>query len=96
VPRWPVVVRDDRLGTGQWQWVVGSSRRERGISGEDVKWMQFSPWKGLVESPGWYQCDREVTTGLAEGYVVLRRTCTNYSLGGGFLRAFKGVDEWCP
>jgi hypothetical protein len=39
-----------------------------------VKWMQFSPWKGLVESPGWYQCDREVTTGLAEGCVVLRRT----------------------
>jgi hypothetical protein len=29
VPRWPVVVRDDRLGTSQWQWVVGSSRRER-------------------------------------------------------------------
>jgi hypothetical protein len=29
--------------------------------------MQFSPWKGLIESPGWYQCDREVTTGLAEG-----------------------------
>jgi prolyl oligopeptidase PreP (S9A serine peptidase family) len=28
-PGWPVVVRDDRLGTGQWQWVVGSSRRER-------------------------------------------------------------------
>jgi hypothetical protein len=31
VPRWPVVVRDDRLGTGQWQWVVGSSRREREV-----------------------------------------------------------------
>jgi hypothetical protein len=27
------VVRDDRLGTGQWQWAVGSNRRERGISG---------------------------------------------------------------
>jgi hypothetical protein len=25
------VVRDDRLGTGQWQWVVGSSRREREV-----------------------------------------------------------------
>jgi hypothetical protein len=39
------VVRDDRLGTGQWQWVGGGSRRERerGISGEDVKWMQLSP-----------------------------------------------------
>jgi hypothetical protein len=31
VPRRPVVVRDDRLGTGQWQWVVGSSRREREV-----------------------------------------------------------------
>jgi hypothetical protein len=57
-----IFITTDRLGTGQWQWVGGSSRRERGISGEDVKWMQFSPWKGLVESPGWYQCDREVTT----------------------------------
>jgi hypothetical protein len=25
------VVRDDRLGTGQWQWAVGSSRREREV-----------------------------------------------------------------
>jgi hypothetical protein len=46
------VVRDDRLGTGQWQWVAGSSRKETGISGEDVKGMQFSPWKGLIEKPG--------------------------------------------
>jgi hypothetical protein len=61
----------DKLGTGQWQWVIGSSRRERGISGEDVKWMQFSPWKGLVESPGWYQCDREVTTGPLPKYLSL-------------------------
>jgi hypothetical protein len=37
------MVRDDRLGTGQWQWADGSSRRERGISGEDVKWMQLIP-----------------------------------------------------
>jgi hypothetical protein len=64
VPRWPVVVRDDRLGTGQWQLVVGSNRRERGISGEDINWMQFSPWKGLIESPEWYQYDREVLGSL--------------------------------
>jgi hypothetical protein len=30
-PGWPVVVRDDRLGTGQWQWVGGSSGREREV-----------------------------------------------------------------
>jgi hypothetical protein len=74
VPGWPIVVRDDRLVTGQWQWAGSWSRRERGISGEDVKWVQLSPWKGLVERPGCYQCDREVTTGLAEDWVVLRRT----------------------
>jgi hypothetical protein len=28
--------------------------------------MQLSPWKGLVERPGWYQCDREVMTGLED------------------------------
>jgi hypothetical protein len=41
-----VVVGDDRLGTGQWQSVGGGRRRrerERGISTEDVKWMQLSP-----------------------------------------------------
>jgi hypothetical protein len=65
VPRWPA------NGSG---WLVQVEETERGISGEDVKWMQFSPWKGLVESPGWYQCDREVTTGLAKGCVVLRKT----------------------
>jgi hypothetical protein len=31
VPGWPVVVRDDRLGTGQWQWAGGYSRREREV-----------------------------------------------------------------
>jgi hypothetical protein len=31
MPGWPVVVRDDRLGTGQWQCAGGSSRRERYI-----------------------------------------------------------------
>jgi hypothetical protein len=41
---WSVVVGDDRLGTGQWQWaVVEVEERERGISTEDVKWMQLSP-----------------------------------------------------
>jgi hypothetical protein len=30
--------------------VVQVEERERGISGEDVKWMQFSPWKGLVKA----------------------------------------------
>jgi hypothetical protein len=29
-----VVVGDDRLGTGQWQWVGGGSRREREDSSE--------------------------------------------------------------
>jgi hypothetical protein len=58
------------MAVGGWL----KQKRERGISGEDVKWMQFSPWKGLTESPGWYQCDREVTTGLVEGCVFLRRT----------------------
>jgi hypothetical protein len=54
--------------------------------------MQFSPWKGLIESPGWYQCDREVTTGLAKGLSCPEKDrCTNYSLGGGFLRALR---EW--
>jgi hypothetical protein len=38
-----VVVGDDRLGTGQWQWAGSGNRRERGISTEDVKWMQLSP-----------------------------------------------------
>jgi hypothetical protein len=38
-----VVVGDDMLGTGQWQWAGGGSSRERGISTEDVKWMQLSP-----------------------------------------------------
>jgi hypothetical protein len=32
--------------------------------------MQLSPWRGLVERAGWYQCDREVTTGLAEDCVT--------------------------
>jgi hypothetical protein len=30
------MVRDDRLGTGQWQWVVGSSRREREVYQERI------------------------------------------------------------
>jgi hypothetical protein len=66
--------------------VVGSSRRERerGISGKDVKWMQFIPWKGLIESPGWYQYDQEVTTGLAEGCVVLRTDVPTTPWAGGF------------
>jgi hypothetical protein len=38
-----VVVVDDRLGTGQWQWEGGGNTRERGISTEAVKWMQLSP-----------------------------------------------------
>jgi hypothetical protein len=28
----------------------------------------------LGTGPGWYKCDREMTTGLAEVCVVLRRT----------------------
>jgi hypothetical protein len=70
VPRWPVVVRDDRLGNGQWQWVVGSSRREREVYQERMS----SGCNSALGRAGWYQCDREVTTGLAEGCVVLRRT----------------------
>jgi hypothetical protein len=31
VTRWSVVVGDDRLGTGQWQWVGGGRRREREV-----------------------------------------------------------------
>jgi hypothetical protein len=30
-PGWPAVVRDDRLGNGQWQWVGGISRRKREV-----------------------------------------------------------------
>jgi hypothetical protein len=50
VTRWTVVVGDDRLGTGQWEWAGGGSSREWEVyRQEDVKWMQRSPWKGLVE-----------------------------------------------
>jgi hypothetical protein len=31
------VVRDDRLGTGQWQWAGGESRREREVRGKVSK-----------------------------------------------------------
>jgi hypothetical protein len=31
VTRWSVVVGDDRLGTGQWQWAGGGRRREREV-----------------------------------------------------------------
>jgi hypothetical protein len=75
------------MAVGGWfKW-----KRERGISEEDVKWMQFSPWKGLIESPGWYQCDREVTTGLGGLCCPEKDRCPNYSLGGEFLRALR---EW--
>jgi hypothetical protein len=89
------VVRDDRLGTGQWPWVGGASRREREVYRESEVGCQVDavqPLEGLVESPGWNQCDREVTTGLAEGLSCPEKDrCNNYSLGGGFLHALK---EW--
>jgi hypothetical protein len=31
------VVRDNRLRTGQWQWAVGGSRRERAVYRERVR-----------------------------------------------------------
>jgi hypothetical protein len=34
------------------EWAGGKvEERERGLSGEDVKWMKFSPWKGLESHP---------------------------------------------
>jgi hypothetical protein len=31
VTRWSVVVGDDRLGTGQWEWAGGGKSREREV-----------------------------------------------------------------
>jgi hypothetical protein len=55
VPRWSVMVRDDRLGTGQWQWVVGPSRRERYI-GRGCQVDAIQPLEGPHWKPGMVNC----------------------------------------
>jgi hypothetical protein len=87
-----VVVGDDRLGTGQWQWAGGGSRRERELYRQRM-------WDGCNLALERSSLKIRMTTKVAGNRDRLggglscpeKDRCTNYSCTGCFLRVFR---EW--
>jgi hypothetical protein len=94
MPRWPVVVTDDRLGIGQWQWAGGGSSRERAVCRERL-------WSGcnlalerasLKDRDGINVVGKWPRVGRRAELSEKNRCTTTPVRGGGcFLRVFR---EW--
>jgi hypothetical protein len=97
VTRRSVVVGDDRLGTGQWQWAGGGSRREREV-------YRHRMWSGCnlaLERASLKIGMASMLSGSGDGLGGVlscpeKDRCTNYSCTGGLSMCFQGVDKWFP
>jgi hypothetical protein len=92
VTRWSVVVGDDRLGTGQWQWAGGGSRREREVYRQRM-------WSGCSEALSRASLKigmASMLSGSGDGLVgglscPEKDRCTNYSCAGASILLLLGL-----
>jgi hypothetical protein len=76
VARWTVVVGDDRLGTGQWQWAGGaSSFMNRHLhSNTACKPDGLTDTEMIYFRNTWMETQSYLANPLTAGYVILRRS----------------------
>jgi hypothetical protein len=91
-----VVVGDERLGTGQWQWAGGGSRRERKVYRQRMRSGCNLALERASLKIGMASMLSGSGDGLGGGLSFPEKDMYQLLLYGGLSTCFQGVDKWFP